>query len=440
MPATLNLKEKRESRNTLLVQARDIHKKAGTEKRALNAEELTQFDTIMGQFDSLGLEIRTEEGQVESARRLEAGEAELRLSTGRKGELETPSRPGDNPSAEDRKKSPVEIEVRGRKFHIKPGSEEHRRCQPEYRDAFRSYLAFGYENRSAWQTDLDIKGGYITAPEQFVAELIKNVDDEVFMRGLARKFTTLAQSIGAPTRKTKASTFVWGGELTAPTQDAAYKFGKRSLTPHYMTGEIAVSRDLLRSNVMDAGSIVLDELTRDSGELEEQAFMTGDGQGKPLGIFTASADGISTSRDYSTGNATNGPTFDGLIEAKYALKQKYRKRAQWLFHRDAVKKLALLKDTTNQYIWQPSKREGEPDRLLGLPFIESEWVPNTFTTGLYVGMLADFTNYWIVDSLVLEIQKLIELAARNNQDVFLARRKVDGGPMLEEAFSRVKLA
>ena len=81
-----------------------------------------------------------------------------------------------------------------------------------------------------------------------------------------------------------------------------------------------------------------------------------------------------------------------------------------------------------------------PDRLLNLPYMESQYAPNTFTTGLYVGILGDFKFYWIVDALDMTVQRLIELYAETNQVGFIGRAECDGMPVLEEAFVRVKLA
>ena len=82
------------------------------------------------------------------------------------------------------------------------------------------------------------------------------------------------------------------------------------------------------------------------------------------------------------------------------------------------------------------------DHLLatGLQFFMSEYVPNTFTTGKYVGILGDFSFYWIVDALNLEVQRLDELYAATNQIGFIGRMETDGMPVLEEAFVRVALA
>ena len=115
-------------------------------------------------------------------------------------------------------------------------------------------------------------------------------------------------------------------------------------------------------------------------------------------------------------------------------------RAAWIFHRDGVKQLAKEKDGEGRYIWEASVRAGEPDRLLQFPFYASENAPNTFTTGLYVGILGDFSHYWIADALDFEVQRLVELYAANNQIGFIGRAEIDGMPVLAEAFVRVKLA
>jgi HK97 family phage major capsid protein len=167
--------------------------------------------------------------------------------------------------------------------------------------------------------------------------------------------------------------------------------------------------------------------------------MTGDGAGKPLGLFTASVDGITTARDVSTGNTATEVKFDGLIEAKYAVKAQYRNKAEWIFHRTGIKQIRKLKDSEGQYIWQPSVIAGSPDLLLGVPVNESEYAPAVFTTGLYVGVYGNLQHYWICDSLAMEMQVLMELYARTNQVDYMTRIETDGAPVVANAFARVKL-
>jgi HK97 family phage major capsid protein len=214
-------------------------------------------------------------------------------------------------------------------------------------------------------------------------------------------------------------------------------FGKRELTPHPLAKRIKVSKKLLRNSTMNPEQIVMQRLAYKFAITEEKAFLLGTGANQPLGLFVASNDGIPTGRDVQTGSATDF-TMDGIISAKYALKAQYWPRASWLFHRDGVAKIAKLKDSQNQYLWQPSTQAGQPDRLHGLPILMSEYVPNTFTTGLYVGMLADFSWYWIADALDMSVQRLVELYAETNQDGFIGRLETDGMPVLAEAFVRLK--
>lgn len=432
------IKEKRELRAKHVADARAIHAKATAEKRDMSAAETEQFDKLMKDQEVLKTEIETEERTAGRIAGLDAAEQELNESRGRQT---APPRPGEDRGrgrgdAEDEAKKPITFEVRGRQYTAIAGSPMHNRCRAA--EEYRSYLQRG-EARDL-QMDLQTAGGYIVTPESMVAELIKNVDNSTPFRDRIRKFTVVdAASLGAATLIDRISSRTRGSELGAPTTDTNMKFGKRSLTPSPTTGLIKVSRDLMRSAVMSPESIVMAEIQYEEAIGLEQEYMTGSGANAPLGVFTAHADGIPTSRDVSTGNAATAITFDGLISAKMALKQAYRGQANWLFHRDAVTQIMKIKDGQGQYIWQQSVQAGQPDRILNNPVLESEYAPATFTSGLYVGLIGDFNWYWHVDQLTLEIQRLNELYATTNQVGFMYRAKNDAAPMKAEAFARVKL-
>jgi HK97 family phage major capsid protein len=217
-------------------------------------------------------------------------------------------------------------------------------------------------------------------------------------------------------------------------------FGKRKMIPHPLAKLIKVSKDFLRMNTRGE-SLVRDRLAYKNGIAQEKGFMTGTGVQQALGIFTASADGIPTTRDVSTGNTTTAPTFDGLLGAKYALKEQYRrsKSIRWIFHPDVLLAIAKLKDGNGQYLWKESVRVGEPDTILSIGLMESQYAPNTMTTGQYVGALGDWSYYWIADAMDFAIQRLDELYAATNQVGFICRSATDGQFTLAEAAVRVKL-
>lgn len=419
---SMKLKELRQKRGQLVHDARAILDKAENEKRALTAEEDAKYQDLFKQQEETRAAIEREERQVESERQIAAEAAGH----------------GSQQDGQQRSQQGGAAARDGEQRAAGP------RASQEYRAAFVQFLSGGPNTltdaqRRALSADSDVQGGYTIAAEMFVNELIQAVDDMVFIRQRARKFKLpSAQSMGAPSLAADPSDADWTSELATGNEDSTMSFGKRELHPRPLAKRIKLSNKLLRMSSAEA--LVMARLAYKFGITQEKAFMTGNGANQPLGVFTASAHGISTGRDISTGNATTSPTFDGLISAKYGLKGNYWNKAEWLFHRDVLAVVAKLKDGEGQYIWRESVRAGEPDRILNLPVMMSEYAPNTLTTGQYVGMLGDFSNYWIADAIDMQIQRLVELYAESNQTGFIGRLETDGMPVLEEAFVRVKLA
>lgn len=412
MATTAKLKELREERGKLVKESRDMLQKVrDEEKREFNSEEEQRWDKYMEDIEKLGKDIEREERMADLERDSIAAE---------RGETQDPPA-GDGNRAQ-------------------PQTEAEQRML-----AFRKALASGPQalddaEKRALSYTVDSSGGYLSPPQQFVEQLIQSVDDMVHIRGMATVWQLPeAHNLGVPSLETDPSDPGWTSELSIGSEDSSMAFGKRELHPHPLAKFIKVSNKLLQSATLPADAIVRQRLMYKFAVAMEKGFLTGNGAQQPLGVFTADASGISTGRDVSTGNNTTSITFDGLIESKYTLKSQYHGSANWMFHRDAVKQIAKLKDGEGQYLWQPSVREGEPDRILALPFRMSEFAPNTFTTGQYVGILGDFSYYWIADALDMQLQRLIELYAGSNQTGFIGRMESDGMPVLEEAFVRVKL-
>lgn len=412
----MTLKELYEKRGRAIEACRNILKVAEDANRVLTTEERAAYDKAFSEQNEIAEHIKTAERQQDLDR--EAAER-ARQEEQRK-------------AGEQRGKGNREVGPRGTE---------------EYRAAMVRYLLDG--SRGITESELralsagsNVQGGYLVAAEQMVNTLIKAVDDLVFIRGMATKYMVAsAQSMGAPSLDADPADADWTSEILTGSEDGTMAFGKRSLTPHPLAKRVKISKTLVRIATMGVEALVAQRLAYKFAITQEKAFLTGNGANQPLGLFTASNDGVPTSRDVSTGNTTTAIGADNLIEMKYALKGQYWGRAQWLWSRPALKQISLLKEsTTNAYIWQPGLQQGQPDRILGLPLNMSEYVPATFTTGLYVGMLADFSQYWIADALDMQMQVLTELYAETNQNGYIARLETDGMPVLAEAFVRSKLA
>lgn len=382
----------------------------------LSADEEQRFNGFMNEALDLGKEIDREARLIEQEKSL--AEQHSRANPADKGEKEK----GDK--------------------RVRPQGTEpyHRAFQAllNVADARNGGLA---DEHRALLVSTDTEGGFTAASEQFVTDLIKNVDDMVWIRQVATKHrVATAKSLGVPTLENDPADADWTTEIGTISADTAMSFGKRKLQPHPLSKLLKVSRDFLRQSLVGGEALVRNRLAYKIALPQEKAMLTGHGVGQPLGVFTASADGIPTSRDV-TATATQAFTFPLLQAVKYGLKAQYRNSPsiRWLFSRTAILKIAQLVDGQNKPLWQESIRIGEPATLLGYPVMESEHVPATFTSGLYVGLLGDFSHYWVADAYDVEIQRVDELYAETNQVGFMARAATDGAPVLAEAFVRAKV-
>lgn len=405
----MKLKELQDRYRALLKEAEDLRKEhEGKEAWGKEVEE--KFDRIMDDADKL-------QAQIERAQREEKARE---WGKGIEDPAVLPST--TDPNAKSALEQAQEVALKSWSKYIKAG-----------------YGALGAEGYKALQADNDTGGGFLLMPQRMVSELLQAVDDMVFVRQFARiERLTSAVSLGVPSLDTDLNDADWTAELTAATEDTALAFGGRELKPNPLSKLVKMSNRLIRMTP-NAEGVLRDRLAYKFAVTEEKGFLTGSGANQPLGVFTASAQGISTGRDVSTGNSSTAIAADGLIEAKYTLKAQYWPRARWAFHRDAVKSIRKLKAGDGNYLMGPLA-VGIPPTILDIPFVVSEFVPNTFTTGLYVGILGDFSFYWIAESLDFSVQRLVELYATTNQTGFIGRQEVDGMPVLEEAFVRVTLA
>lgn len=427
-----------QDRAGLIADARGILDAADAEERTLTQEETNGYDALMDKVTTMAANIQRREQQMNLERDLAAPVTE----------------PADRGEPGEREDQAYQFVSRGLRALNEDGEDWgeqaewrniHRSMGPLNVQAFRRWLrnpeskTWASELR-ALQVDSDILGGYLTPPVQFVDRLIQAVDNLTFIRQWANVIAVPnADSLGVVSLDNDPADPTWTSELKIGSEDSTMSFGKRELKPHPLAEYIKASRTLLRK-VPAVESLVIARLAYKFGVTMENAYLNGPGSGEPLGVFTASDDGISTGRDVSTDMTTTAMTFDGLKEVKYTLKGQYWGQARWLFHRDGIKQIAKLKNGDGQYIWAESVRVGEPDRCLNFPIFMSEYAPNTFTTGLYVGILGAFDNYWIADALNLDFQRLDELFAATNQVGFVGRMESDGLPVLEEAFVRVTLA
>ena len=291
------------------------------------------------------------------------------------------------------------------------------RATDEYKAAMLDAFRTKFNNTAEiLREGSDADGGYLV-PEEYDRRLIDVLSDSNIMRGLATKITTSGlHKINIAGNKPAAAWVDEGEELTF--SDA--KFSQTTMDAHKLVVAVKVTEELLYDNAFNLESYLLRTFGEALGNAEEDVCMTGNGSGKPTGIFDATNGGTQAI-------TTATITADKLIDLTYALKRPYRKNAAFILNDATIASIRKLKDGAGAYLWQPSFTAGEADRLLGYPVYTSAYAP---TNGVAFG---DFKYYNIGDRGTRSFAKLTELYATSGVVAFIAKERIDAKLILKEA-------
>lgn len=330
---------------------------------------------------------------------------------------------------EEELNKPVNTPITTKPMQAKEGAPEKKgRATDEYKanfwDAMRSKTPMP-QVVNALQVGVDSEGGYLV-PDEFEHTLIEALEEENVFRKLAHVINTSSGERKIPVVASKGSAN-WIDE-EGPYVDSDDSFGQVTIGSFKLGTTIKVSEELINDSVFDIEGYISKEFARRIGGREEEAFFTGDGNGKPLGVLS---DNGGAEIGVTAASAT-AITADEIIDLFYSLKVPYRKKAVWVMNDATVKAVRKLKDSTGQYLWQPSLKDGTPDTLLGRPVVTSAYMP-TVAAGAKSIAFGDFKYYWIADRQGRCFRRLNELYATTGQVGFLGSQRVDGKLVMSEA-------
>ena len=371
----------------------------------LSAEDDAIFNKMMDEVDKLGKEVVRLE-------KLEALDVEMSKAT---------SKPlASAPVTRLEEEAPVSKTGRGTKDYTR-----------NFWNVMRS-KSVSHEVLNALQVGTDTEGGYLV-PDEYERTLIEALEDQNIFRQLAHVIHTSSGERKIPVVASKGTASWIDEEAAYPESDDS--FGQVSIGAYKLATMIKISEELLNDSVFDMPSYIAKEFARRIGAAEEEAFFTGNGTGRPLGILAATG-GAETG---VTAAGTDKVTMDEVIDLFYSLRAPYRRNAVFIMNDATVKALRKLKDGQGVYLWQPAVTAGTPDTILNRPVYTSGFMP-TLATGNKTILFGDLGYYWVADREGRSFKRLNELYAPTGQVGFLASQRVDGKLILPEAVKVLKQA
>ncbi|MEV8015639.1 phage major capsid protein [Streptomyces sp. NPDC086554] len=187
----------------------------------------------------------------------------------------------------------------------------------------------------------------------------------------------------------------------------AYKYGYGATVSYeFATDQVL---DLVGFLVGDAGPAIGDAMGRH--------FLTGTGTGQPKGIIP---DGSAATATFSAAAAPTSAQSDALIDLSYELKSAYRSNATYLVSDKNAAKLRKLKDSTGQYLWQPSLQVGIPDTFNGRPITSDDGIPDDKI------VFGDLSKYRVRFAGALRVDRSVDAKFATDQIVYRFLQRADG--------------
>ena len=276
------------------------------------------------------------------------------------------------------------------------------------------------EPQGAMSVGQDSHGGFTVTPEidRVIAEFARNgsamrrLSRTVMMEGAGSEFEILFTG-------KRAEAGGWVSEMQTRGETEGARLAKITIPVHESFAQPKVTQRLLDDSNFDISAFVSEEIVGTLRELEDAAYVNGDGVGKPKGFLTydsSTADDatreLGTLQHILSGNdgafepvSTGVLPADRLADMIYALNTEYRANASWLMNSKTAGIVRKMKDGEGNYLWQQALAAGQPSTLMGYPVEIDENMPD-IASGSKSIAFGDFARgYCIVDRTGLRMMR-----------------------------------
>jgi len=279
----------------------------------------------------------------------------------------------------------------------------------------------------ALSTGTGDKGGYLV-PEEFQTTIVEKLAEKSYIRNLAT-VSMSSSTTNIPVEGVDGANG-WIDENGAyPESDPTLS---QIVMKAYKTGRIIkVSEELLADSFTSIEAYIAGKFVKSTIKAEEEAFVVGDGVGKPKGFLLDATLG-------KTAAANNAITADEIIDLWGSLDEDYAGEAHWMMNRNTLVALMKLKDGNGDYLVNKGLN-GAPSTLLGRPIVINKNMPDIGSETKPIAF-GDFSYYFIKDRKVMEMKRLDEKYADYGQVGFRIDKRVDGKLVVDEAINYLQMA
>ena len=317
----------------------------------------------------------------------------------------------------------LEAQITGKK--VDPSAEAKKQAAA-YNAVFWEHMHTGMP-QNGLKAGSDGAGGYLV-PDTYDTELVQALAEKNVIRQIAKAIPTTQRMHIPVANGIGDAAWIREGE---PWGINEADFGEVVLDAYKLATSIRVSDEMLEDGGVDIEEYIRKIYAERIGEAEEEAFVRGNGKGKPLGlIYQAPMGAIS--------ELEGDITLDDILNLEYSVKQAYRENAVWLMSEDAYHKLRRIPHYDGRPLWNPNLKEGEPEYLFGHRIYICKSMDDVAPGSIPV-MFGDFRFFWIGDRGKRVIKRLVERYADRGQVAFITTERVDAKLVMPDAVKYLKI-
>ena len=255
--------------------------------------------------------------------------------------------------------------------------------QKEYKTAFKNYVRKGDDSllQKSLSTESDAQGGYLV-PTKIEERLTRQLEISSPLRRLSSTLTISTSAVEMLLDRNGAEVG-WTQEIGDRNETGTPQLMKIRIPVHELYAKNRATQKLLDDSEVDIEAWLSSRVANKMSQMENVAFVLGDGNNKPRGFLTyptaAKADvewgQLEALKTGVQGDFAEGNQIDILVDTINALSPLYQKGAVWLMSPSALAAVRKLKDHNQQSLWQPALGEASPATLLGYPVEVVEEMP-----------------------------------------------------------------
>lgn len=321
-------------------------------------------------------------------------------------------------------------------------------ADPEYSNVFNALIRGELHEsdqkvRASLNKSTDASGG-IVAPVEWDRSIVDKVVEVSPFRALAT-VVQIGKAGYTKVANLRGTGSGWVGETAARPETTSPTFGEIPIFFGEVYANPTATEQMLADAEFDIEAWMAGEIALEFAKAEGTAFVSGNGTNRPAGFLAyvtggakAGANPIGNIGTVAGGHASLVNNPDKIFDLVTQLPGMYRPGASFVMNRLTEGALRVLKDTTNNYLWQPSLAVDKPSTLLGHPIAELPDMPDIAANAMPIA----FGNFAVGYEIAERSQTAILRDPYTNKPYvhFYATKRVGGGVKQPEAIKILRVA